>query len=64
MGSPWFDGLDESSESGKVEYHLCPSSNNIFQYLSMNQFGLLFATRWVGGHIEPNLKDIRHCHAI
>ena len=63
MGSPWFDGLDESSESGKV-VHLCPSFNDVSQYLSMNQFGLLFATRWMDGDIEPNLKDIRNCQTI
>ena len=42
MGSPGFDGLDESSESSKV-VHLCNPFDNLAQYFSMNQFGLFFA---------------------
>ena len=63
MGSPRFDGLDESSESSKV-IHLCGSFYDLGQYFSTNQFGLLFTARRMGGYVEPNLKDVRDCDAI
>jgi len=61
--SPWLDGLNEASERSEV-VHLCRSFDYGAQYFSLNQIGLLFASRWMGRDVEPDLNDIRNRHAI
>src|SRR5882724_449330 len=63
VSSPGFNRLDEAGESGKV-VHLCASFDDLSQYLSMNQVGLLFSARWVDGDVEPDLKNVGHGYTI